>query len=218
MRRVVVTGFGTINPTGNNVNDSWNNLKNGYNGISRVNDKIHEDTGIFNAGQIKDFDPADHLDRKLIRTLDRVVQLSMVASREAYAMADLDGVEDRFRIGTNITSGIGGLQTIEECVHVTMDKGFNKLSPQFIPKSLINLVGGNVAIDLNLKVYKELERILKTTSINMSVDKVLGIAKTITTIKINIPISGNTMTKTMLLTPKQKYIVQLFDENIWKYF
>ena len=157
MRRVVVTGFGTINPTGNNVNDSWNNLKNGYNGISKVSDKIHEDTGIFNAGQIKDFDPADHLDRKLIRTLDRVVQLSMVASREAYAMADLDGVEDRFRIGTNITSGIGGLQTIEECVHVTMDKGFGKLSPQFIPKSLINLVGGNVAIDLNLKVYKQLD-------------------------------------------------------------
>jgi len=68
------------------------------------------------------------------------------------------------------------------------------------------------------KVYKELERILKLSNIEMSVDKVLNIAKTITTLKINMPISGNTMTKTMLLTPKHKSIEILFDENYWKFF
>jgi len=68
------------------------------------------------------------------------------------------------------------------------------------------------------KVYKELERILKLLNIEMSVDKVLNIAKTITTLKINMPISGNTMTKTMLLTPKHKSIAILFDENYWNFF
>jgi hypothetical protein len=67
-------------------------------------------------------------------------------------------------------------------------------------------------------VYKELERMLKIECINMSVDKVLDIAKTITTIKINLPISGHTMTQTMLLTPRHKSISQLFDENFWKNF
>jgi hypothetical protein len=68
------------------------------------------------------------------------------------------------------------------------------------------------------KVYKELERVLKINRINMSVDKVLGIAKTITTIKINLPVSGNTLTKTMLLTTRHRSIAMLFDENFWKNF
>ncbi|GHU75841.1 hypothetical protein FACS189414_0770 [Bacteroidia bacterium] len=66
------------------------------------------------------------------------------------------------------------------------------------------------------KVYKELERILKTGGINMSVDKVLDIAKMITTLKIKLPICNETMTKTMLLTPRHKSIATLFDENFWK--
>lgn len=68
------------------------------------------------------------------------------------------------------------------------------------------------------KVYKELERILKTSNINLSVDKVLNIAKTITTIKMRLPSSGTVATKTMLLTPKHKSIAMLFDENFWKAF
>ncbi len=68
------------------------------------------------------------------------------------------------------------------------------------------------------KVYKELERILKLSNIEMSVDKVLSIAKTVTTLKINMPVSGNTMTKTMILTSKQKSIEKLFEENFWKTF
>ncbi len=68
------------------------------------------------------------------------------------------------------------------------------------------------------KVYKELERILKISNINMSVDKVLNIAKTVTTLKIKLPESGEIMTKTMLLTAKHKTIEQLFDKNFWKMF
>jgi hypothetical protein len=68
------------------------------------------------------------------------------------------------------------------------------------------------------KVYKEFERILKMKYTNMSVDRVLNIAKTITTIKINLPKSGNTMTQTMILTKRHRSIAQLFDENFWKNF
>ena len=68
------------------------------------------------------------------------------------------------------------------------------------------------------KIYKELERVLKNSHINMSVDKVIDIAKTITTIKINLPKSKNTLTQTMLLTQRHKSIAQLFDENFWKSF
>ena len=68
------------------------------------------------------------------------------------------------------------------------------------------------------KIYKELERLLKINQINLSVDKVLDIAKTITTIKTNLPVSGNTLTRTMLLTTRHRSIAMLFDENFWKKF
>jgi transposase len=68
------------------------------------------------------------------------------------------------------------------------------------------------------KIYKELERILKLSNINLSVDKVLNIAKTITTLKIKLPVSGETITRTMLLTPKHRVIELLFDKNFWETF
>jgi len=108
-----------------------------------------------------------------------------------------------------------GLWSIELAFRIT--KGTLEMRPMFhfTPKR----IEAHVCICfVAYKVYKELERILKISPINMSVDKVLDIAKTITTIKINLPISGNTMTQTMLLTPRHKSIAQLFDENFWKNF
>jgi len=108
-----------------------------------------------------------------------------------------------------------GLWSIERAFRIT--KGTLEMRPMFhfTPKR----IEAHVCICfVAYKVYKELERILKISPINMSVDKVLDIAKTITTIKINLPISGNTMTQTMLLTPRHKSIAQLFDENFWKNF
>lgn len=107
------------------------------------------------------------------------------------------------------------LWSIERAFRIT--KGTIEMRPMFhfTPKR----IEAHVCICfVAYKIYKELERILKTTNINMSVDKVLSIAKTITTIKINLPISGSSMTKTMLLTPRHKSIAQLFDENFWKCF
>jgi transposase len=108
-----------------------------------------------------------------------------------------------------------GLWSVERAFRIT--KGTLEMRPMFhfTPKR----IEAHVCICfVAYKVYKELERILKMNHINMSADKVIGIAKTITTIKINLPISGNTMTQTMLLTPRHKSIAQLFDENFWKNF
>jgi len=108
-----------------------------------------------------------------------------------------------------------GLWTIERAFRVT--KGTIEMRPMFhfTPRR----IEAHVCICfVAYKVYKELERVLKISHINMSVDKVLGIAKTITTIKIMLPKSGYTITKTMLLTQRHKSIAQLFDENFWKNF
>lgn len=108
-----------------------------------------------------------------------------------------------------------GLWSIERAFRIT--KGTLEMRPMFhfTPKR----IEAHVCICfVAYKVYKELERILKMKYINMSVDRVLDIAKTITTIKINLPISGNTMTKTMLLTTRHKSIAQLFEESFWKNF
>jgi transposase len=108
-----------------------------------------------------------------------------------------------------------GLWSIERAFRIT--KGTLEMRPMFhfTPKR----IEAHVCICfVAYKVYKELERILKINHINMSVDKVLDIAKTITTIKIKLPVSGNTMTQTMLLTQRHKFIAQLFDENFWRNF
>jgi transposase len=108
-----------------------------------------------------------------------------------------------------------GLWSIERAFRIT--KGTLEMRPMFhfTPRR----IEAHVCICfVAYKVYKELERVLKINRINLSVDKVLDIAKTITTIKINLPVSGNTLTKTMLLTNRHKSIAMLFDENFWKYF
>jgi transposase len=108
-----------------------------------------------------------------------------------------------------------GLWAVERAFRIT--KGTLEMRPMFhfTPKR----IEAHVCICfVAYKVYKELERILKISNINLSVDKVLSIAETITTIKVYLPISGNTMTKTMLLTKRHQSIAQLFDENFWKSF
>lgn len=149
MRKVVITGIGTINSVGLNVTDTWSGLKAGKLGISKLDDELTASTGVKFAGKITDYDPKAYFDRKQIRRLDKTSQFALIAAREAAADAKLDEISDRSRIGVNVTSGIGGLDTIEENLLKAANKGFTKISPMFIPGSIVNLVAGNVAIDLN---------------------------------------------------------------------
>ncbi len=150
-RRVVITGIGTINSVGNDVKSTWDGLKSGKLGISQVEDSITETTGVKFAGKITDYDPKQYFDRKQIRRLDLATQFALIASREAAQDANLEAIEDRSRIGVNVTSGIGGIETIEDNILKAADKGFTKISPMFIPGAIVNLVAGNVAIELDCK-------------------------------------------------------------------
>lgn len=151
MRKVVITGIGTINSVGLDAQETWAGLKAGKLGISQLPDDYTEQTGVKFAGKITNYEGKNYFDRKQIRRLDKSSQFALIASREAAADAKLDEIADRMRIGVNVTSGIGGIETIEDNILKAADKGFSKVSPMFIPGSIVNLVAGNVAIDLNCK-------------------------------------------------------------------
>lgn len=146
-RRVVVTGMGLVSPVGNTVDESFNNMVNGVNGIDFITLEDVTNWKVKLAGEVKNINFEDFLDRKEVKRSDRSVNLAMVAMIEAYAQSKLEGAEiDRTRLGTFIGSGIGGLKTIEEEVSTFATRGQDRMSPFFIPNSIINLIGAKIGI------------------------------------------------------------------------
>jgi 3-oxoacyl-[acyl-carrier-protein] synthase II len=150
-RRVVVTGLGAVTPLGPDVKTFWQGLCAGRSGVAPI--KLI-DPGPFKvkfAGEVKDFDPAAHLDRKTARHLDRFAQLAMVAAIEAVKDSGVDfGKEDPYRCGTILGSGIGGLNEWEEQHARFLEGGPGKVSPFVIPKMIANAAPGNVSIHFGL--------------------------------------------------------------------
>ena len=151
-RRVVVTGLGTVCPVGNDVETMWENIKNGVCGIDEI---THFDTTDFKvklAGEIKNLNVEDYINKKEAKRLDRFSQLAMIASKQAYEDARLNPEEiDANRFGVILSSGIGGLETIENEKEKGLKKGYERVSPFFIPMASGNLAAGNVAIMLGAK-------------------------------------------------------------------
>lgn len=151
-RRVVITGMGALTPIGNDVDTFWSNAKEGKLGIDFIKliDKDLVDVKI--AGEVKDFDPDTLIGKKESKRLDRFSQFALVASDEAIKSSGIDlEKEDMDRFGVMIGSGIGGFQTIEnECGNLITGKS-KRMSPFFVPMSIINLGGGNVAIKYGIK-------------------------------------------------------------------
>ena len=151
-RRVVVTGLGTVCPVGNDVETMWENIKNGVCGIDEI---THFDTTDFKvklAGEIKNLNVEDYINKKEAKRLDRFSQLAMIASKQAYEDARLNAEEiDANRFGVILSSGIGGLETIENEKEKALKKGYERVSPFFIPMAIGNLAAGNVAIMLGAK-------------------------------------------------------------------
>ena len=143
-RRVVVTGMGLISPLGNSVNESWSNCIKGSSGISE-NIVDLEDMPVKVGGRIHDFDPAQYIESKDIRRLDTFVQYGVSAGIQAIKDAGLDNV-DKDRIGLNIGSGIGGLDSIEKNKDILNKKSFKRVSPFFVPGSIINMTPGYLSI------------------------------------------------------------------------
>lgn len=145
--RVVITGMGAVTPIGNNVNDFWNNCKNGVNGVDFIKAFDTTEFEVKIAAEVKDFSTDGVVDKKEARRMDRFSQFALVASDEAIKDADLDLEKvDRDRLGVIIGSGIGGYNTMETEFFKLFEKGPKRVSPLYIPMAIINIAAGNVAI------------------------------------------------------------------------
>lgn len=150
-RRVVVTGIGAISPIGNDATTMWNNAKIGTNGIDFIKGFSTEGNAIKIGGEIKDFDFLDFFGRKALKRMDRFVQLGMIATKEAVEDSGIDFQNvNTERYGVYYGSGIGGLQTIANEEDKAKIKGYDRLSPFFIPSAIINIAAGQIAIDYNI--------------------------------------------------------------------
>ncbi len=146
-RRVVVTGMGAVTPFGVSVDRLWDGLVEGRSGLSAISlfDAAAFDVRI--GGEIPSFDPAQYLDRRVIKRLDRYTQLAMVAADEAFRMSGLNRErEDPRRMAVIFGSGIGGLNELEEQLGRLRDKGPGKVSAFTIPKLMVNAASGNISI------------------------------------------------------------------------
>ena len=151
-RRVVITGLGAITPIGNNVDDFWNGIKEGKCGIDEIKGFDATNYKVKLAGEVKDFKPEEHFDRRDAKRMDRFSQFAVVAAREAWNDSKLDKeTENMERVGIVVSSGIGGLATIERENENLVNKGPDRISPFYIPMGITNMAAGNVSIDLGAK-------------------------------------------------------------------
>ncbi|MDA8362038.1 MAG: beta-ketoacyl-ACP synthase II [Gammaproteobacteria bacterium] len=151
-RRVVVTGLGAITPLGLSVTENWQGVMAGKSGIGPVTQ--FDATGFPStiAGEVRGFDPSLYVSEKEARKMDRFIQLGLAAGVEAIKDAGFEVTEaNADRIGVVIGSGIGGVRTIEETARQYFEKGARRISPFYIPMSIINMISGNLSILYGLK-------------------------------------------------------------------
>lgn len=146
-RRVVVTGIGTINPIGHNVEETWKSIEEGKCGIAPISLFDTKGMKVTLAGEVKDFDVTKYIDKKEAKKMDRFIQMGMIASHEAMLDSGLDiNNMDSHRFGVIVSSGIGGLGSIEKNYQTGEKRGFDRVSPFFIPMTISNLAAGHIAI------------------------------------------------------------------------
>ena len=146
-RRVVVTGLGILSPIGNTVNEAWSSCTQGLSGITNV------DVGITNSpvrigAQLKNFNTSDHLDPKEVRRIDPFIQYGLIAANQSISDSGILEYEslNKEKVGINFGAGIGGIQTIENNKMILESKGHKKVSPFFVPGSIVNMISGLVSI------------------------------------------------------------------------
>ena len=151
-RRVVVTGLGLVSPVGNDVASSWDALKNGRSGINSLSHFDASDFSTRIGGSIKNFDCSPYMQAKEARRMDIFIQYGIAAGVQAFKDSGLlDSHWDADRAGVAIGSGIGGLTTIEETAIQIRESGPRKVSPFFVPGSIINMLAGNLSIRFGLR-------------------------------------------------------------------
>ena len=151
-RRVVITGLGAITPIGNNVEEMWEGIKENRCGINEIT--LFDNTNFKTKldAEIKNYNPLEHFDVRQSRRLDRSTQLAIIAAREAVSSSGITKENTDFdKIGVFVSSGIGGLRTIQEQCEINKEKGNKRVSPMFIPMSIANMAAGNIAIEFGFK-------------------------------------------------------------------
>ncbi len=149
MKRVVVTGLGAVTPIGNTLPEYWNGLINGVNGIAPITYFDTTDSKCKLAAEIKGFDPLSCLDKNTVRKTDPYVQYALACAQEAMADSGLEGTVDGIELGVYFGSGVGGIQTTCENHVGLLEGGPKKVTPQFVPKMIINIAAGQIAIRFN---------------------------------------------------------------------
>ncbi|NLI61378.1 MAG: beta-ketoacyl-ACP synthase II [Clostridiales bacterium] len=151
-KRVVITGMGAITPLGNDVDTFWDALKQGKNGIDKIDRFDVDKFSTQMAALVGDFDPQDYMDRREARRMDRFTQFAMAATYEAMKKADFDiDTVNQERFGVILGSGIGGLETLEQQANTLYTKGPNRVSPFFIPMMIANMAAGQISIAFGAK-------------------------------------------------------------------
>ena len=151
-RRVVITGLGIISPVGNDIPTAWDNIVNGRSGIGRITRFDPSALTAQIAGEVKGFELAPYISVKEAKQMDTFIHYGVVAGMQAWQDCGLDiNSIDAERVGVIVGSGIGGLPRIEETQKEYLDRGPRRISPFFVPGSLVNLVSGQLSIGLGLK-------------------------------------------------------------------
>ena len=146
-RRVVVTGLGCITPVGNSVDELWSSLMSGKSGVSNISVFDTEKMPVKFSASIKDFDAEKYFDSKEQRKLDLFMQYGMAAGIDAVNDSNINNSDiDTERVGVAIGSGIGGLPSIENTHDILLKSGPRRISPFFIPATIINMIAGNLSI------------------------------------------------------------------------
>jgi len=151
MNRVAVTGLGTINSIGNNINELRESLRTQKIGIDYISQFDTSDQIIKIAAEVKDFDPKKHFERKIAKRYDRFLQFAIVASRQAVEDAGLDGEDWKENAAVTVSSGIGGFKTLHKEYKNLFEKGPQSVRPFLIPMMIADMASGSVALDLGAK-------------------------------------------------------------------
>jgi len=151
-KRVVITGLGIVSPVGNKVDDAWNNILAGKSGITNITSIDTTDQAVKFGGTIKGFDVSDYISPKDAKKMDTFIHYGMAAGIQAIEDSGIEANEENAdRIGVAIGAGVGGLGTIEATADLYREKGPRRISPFFVPSSIINMISGNLSIKYGFK-------------------------------------------------------------------
>ncbi|HEY1564018.1 MAG TPA: beta-ketoacyl-ACP synthase II [Gaiellaceae bacterium] len=150
-RRVVVTGLGAVTPLGLDVESTWSSLLAGESGAAEITQFDHSDYPVHFACEAKGFDPTEWIDRKAARRMDRFTHLILAAARQAVADSGLEIEKEPERIGAAVATGIGGLQSFQDCYDQLRNRGPDRVNPFSIPSIIPNLGAGWVSIELGTR-------------------------------------------------------------------